>query len=176
MTSEPSPPRPPGTIPCIGCRAPVPDVRAETHAYIGASPGCWAVYADVLGREYGEFGFPAIHRLTVDAYAAQHPGKPGRREIQSVAVHLIALHLILDRAVPLAAAITPIRRAVARADRFVWLTPPSFEGSMTILEVARARDLPEHESLVQRWAESVWAAWSAHHGVIREWAGDAAAT
>ena len=74
--------------PCAGCGALVPVTDGPTHPYIGASPGCWAIYGEVLAREYGEYAYPPVHRLTVDAYAAQHPGVPSRRSIQSVAIHL----------------------------------------------------------------------------------------
>ena len=46
-------------------------------------------------RELGELRNPDIHRLSVDTYAVQHPGVPERRSIQSVAVHLMCLCLVL---------------------------------------------------------------------------------
>jgi hypothetical protein len=83
------------TEPCPGCGALVPDTDGPTHPYIGASPGCWAIYGEVLAREYREYAYPPVHRLTVDA--AQHPGVPSRGSIRSVALHLISLYLILER-------------------------------------------------------------------------------
>src|SRR2546426_1032303 len=87
----------PPTERCVGCGALVPAVDGPIHPYIGASPGCWRTYGEVLAREYGEYAYPAVHRLTVDAYAAQHPGVPGRRSSQSVAVHLMSLCLVLEQ-------------------------------------------------------------------------------
>ena len=84
--------------PCVGCGALVPEIEGPTHRYLGASPGCWAVYGEVLEKEYGDYlRYAPVHRLTVDAYAAQHPGVPSPQSIQSVAVHLIRLHLVLER-------------------------------------------------------------------------------
>jgi Family of unknown function (DUF5946) len=40
------------------------------------------------------------HRMTVDAYCAQHPGKPERRTIQSINVHLVGLFLTVERDAP----------------------------------------------------------------------------
>src|SRR5687768_12382269 len=88
---------PPRRRPCAGCGALVPDSDGPTHAYIGASPGCWAVFGEVTAREYGDYRYASTHRFTVDVYAAQHPGPPERRSIQSVAVHLISLHLALEK-------------------------------------------------------------------------------
>lgn len=67
------------TVSCIGCGAAVPSTDGPTHAYIGASPGCWACYGQVLTKEYSDYRFAPVHRLTVDTYAVQHPGKPERR-------------------------------------------------------------------------------------------------
>lgn len=78
--------------PCVGCGALVPEIEGPTHRYLGAPPGCWAVYGEVLEKEYGDCSRYALnHRLTVDA--AQHPGVPSPQSIQSVAVHLIRLYL-----------------------------------------------------------------------------------
>ncbi|MCA9279482.1 MAG: hypothetical protein H6815_01370 [Phycisphaeraceae bacterium] len=158
------------TIKCAGCGADVPDIVGPTHAYIGASPGCWKVYGDVLAREYGEYGYPECHRLTIDAYAAQHPGTPSRRSIQSVAGHLIALHVLFEQNVSAAEATRRIGAAVAQAESFHWLEPPSFADAMTVLDVAATADLETHQRVVRAWAESVWHAWSEHHETVKLWA------
>ena len=62
-----------------------------------SSPSCWAAYGEVLAREYNDPAFMAAHRLTVDAYAVQHPGRPSPQSIQSVALHLISLCLVLEQ-------------------------------------------------------------------------------
>jgi hypothetical protein len=156
--------------PCPGCGGLFADTDGPTHAYIGASPGCWAVYGKVLAKEYGEYRYPAVHRLTVDAYAAQHPGTPSRRSIQSVAGHLISLYLVLKRGLDAKRATAAIREAVAQSGRFLWLEPPPSLGALTVLDVARAADLAEHVRLVEQWANSVWDAWAEHHETIRKWA------
>jgi hypothetical protein len=40
---------------------------------------------------------------------------------------------------------------------------------VTVLDVLAARDLAEHVARVERWARSVWDAWSAHHDTVRRW-------
>ena len=157
-------------IPCIGCGALVPDIEGPTHPYMLAAPACWRRYGDVLALEYGEYGYPACHRLTVDAYAAQHPGRPSRRAIQSVGVHLVSLLLVLEQGLNAKSATARMREMLRHADTFSWLTPPSFAGRMTILDVARASGLDEHQRRVREWAESVWAAWGPHHATVRAWA------
>jgi hypothetical protein len=63
--------------------------------------------------------------MTVDAYAAQHPGVPSRRSTQSVAIHLVGLHLILERGYEPERVTAAIRLALARGQDFVWLDPPA---------------------------------------------------
>ena len=155
---------------CFGCGAVVPTSDLPGHRYVGSSSGCWAVYGTVLAREYGEWRFPAIHRLTVDAYMAQHPGTPSRQSIQSVGVHLVGLFVILEMGLPSAQATQAIRRAAGKSDRFIWLEPPLHRGELTVIDVANAATLAEHELVVRRWAQSVWQGWHGHHPTIRKWA------
>ncbi len=151
---------------CVGCGAVVPDIDAPTHAYIGASPGCWSVYCDVLGREYGPLRNPPWHRFTVDAYAAQHPGVESRRSVQSVTVHLLALHLLLDRGLEPGYVTRRLGSAVKISSEFHWLTPPSFARCPTVLDVAATVSPEDHERAVKRWASGVWRAWACHHAAV----------
>ncbi len=157
----------PQLVRCVGCGAPIPDIDGPTHAYIGASPGCWQAYGELLARDYGEGHAPPIVELAVDAYAVQHPGVPGRRSSQSVAIHLLILCLVLERGLDPARA-TRARRHYTHRD-FPWLEPPASQGEVTVLDVLDARDLAEHVARVERWARSVWDAWSAHHDTVRRW-------
>ena len=152
---------------CVGCGAPVPDIDGPTHTYIGASPGCWQAYGELLVRDYGEDRAPPIVELAVDAYAVQHPGVPGRRSSQSVAIHLLILCLVLERGLDPARATRARRHYTHRA--FPWLEPPASQGEVTVLDVLAARDPAEHAAGVERWARSVWDAWSAHHDTVRRW-------
>ncbi len=85
-------------VACVGCGAVFEDREGPTHRYLESSPGCWASYGEVLAREYSDFpAYGALHRLTVDTYAVQHPGRPSPQCIQSVALHLMSLCLVLER-------------------------------------------------------------------------------
>lgn len=160
----------PSRIPCLGCGALVPDTAGPTHRYLGASPGCWAVFGQVLAREYGEYRYPFAHRLSVDAYAAQHPGTPSPQTIQSVAVHLISLYSILERGFDARLAIRAMDQATRHKVAYVWLDPPTSLGSITVVDLAGARDATEHERVARDWARSVWQAWSPHRAAILRWA------
>ena len=158
-----------GLIPCVGCRAMVPDIEGQNFRYPGASvPGCWEVFGKILAKEFGEFRYPPVHRLSVDAYAAQHPGLETKQTIQSVNVHLIALCLSIERKYP-ANKVTDIMRGAVHVfeKEFFWLDPPENRGKITALDVEKAADLQDHVERVQLWALSVWGAWSFHHDTIR---------
>lgn len=163
MTNEPY-------IACPGCGASVPDTDGPTHDYIGAPPGCWALFGEVLAREYSDVRYWPVHHLTVDAYAAQHPGTPSRQAMQSVAVHLISLYLQIERGYDVERAQRAIQRAVANKQAYVWLDPPAPLGDVTVRDVHAASSPAEHVQRVKAWAAAVWNAWTPHHATIRRWA------
>lgn len=155
--------------PCPGCGGLFEEREGPTHRYMLSSPACWAVYGEVLAREYGDPAYGRVHRLSVDAYAVQHPGVPSPQSIQSVAVHLIRLCLLLDRDVDLQRANDVIKAAAESAEYYVWLAPPPSRGAITVADVHQARDADEHEKRVRQWASSAWTAWSTHHATIHGW-------
>ena len=156
-------------IKCPGCGGLFDDIQGPTHRYLESSPGCWAAYGEVLAREYSDPAYGRVHRLTVDAYAVQHPGHPSPQSIQSVAVHLISLYLVLERNVDVRRATRAMQTAVKSKGRFVWLTPPASRGSVTVAKVRVAKDAEQHEKIVRTWVASAWSAWSPHHATIRKW-------
>lgn len=158
-------------VTCPGCRASVPDVaEMRERPYIGSAPGCWLLYSEVLAREYGDLRYTSAHQLTVDAYAVQHPGVPERRTARSVAIHLVGLCLSLERQRgPIE--LPRLRQRLAPAKRvFPWLPPPDSLGDVTVVDVHVAETPEAHRATVDRWARSVWDAWSPHHAQVRAWA------
>ena len=152
---------------CPGCRAQVPDIPGNPHKYIGSCAGCWQVYGEILARQYSEFKYPQpTHRLTVDTYAVQHPGVPGRQSAQSVNVHLIGLYLVIENKLQGLTATKALSRMIEDAAGFEWLEPPRQNGTITVLDVVKAQSLPDHTVMVDRWARDVWASWAAHHAHV----------
>ena len=139
-----------GSTRCMWCGAAFPDVYGPTHAYMESTPGCWAAFGRVLAREYEDRRYFAVHRLTVDAYAVQHPGVPGRRSIQSVGVHLVRLCLFLERNLSPAMANDAMLAAAKNKAQYHWLEPPGFLGPLTVADVEAAVGVDEHVSLVRR--------------------------
>ena len=153
---------------CPGCGLLLPACTGPTHAYVGASPACWELYQGIsAGRDLRETG-ARLRRLVGDTYAAQHPGAHDRRALQSVAVHLMGLCVLLEgngedrRLTPVLGRMPPRRTLDLH-----WLTPPSPNGRLTIADVVASG--PEHGPSVEAWAKDVWRAWAPHHETVRGW-------
>ncbi|HEY0427380.1 MAG TPA: DUF5946 family protein [Pyrinomonadaceae bacterium] len=156
-------------IKCGGCGIPVEDSGGATHEYIGAAAGCWAIFGEILAREFNNPGyFYPAHRLTVDTYAVQHPGVPGRKSIQSVNVHLAALYLNFETTFDFQGIPKVMAALTKNAQNFAWLEPPAPNGTITVLDVIKAENAGEHQEIVKNWAGDVWSAWSVHHQKIKE--------
>ena len=151
---------------CPDCGVVLTCVDTERHAYMGGSASCWALYGQVLEREYANPAYMKAHRTTVDAYAAQHPGLPDPRAIQSVNVHLVALFLTLEQETHPDFVRRVLSRLASNKGALAWLTPPAHLGEVTVTDVVKAADADEHHDLVMRWGRSVWRAWSPHHAAI----------
>ena len=157
-----------GERPCPDCGALFPDVDGPVHAYVGGSPGCWAAFGRLGARELA-LGIPGPERLSVHAYMVQHPGREGRREAQSVDVHLMVLAAVIELG-------WPVTRAVGQMDRWLrdlspmpWLPPPRDPRARTILSLDPDADAAAHEAEVLAWARDVWAAWAPQHARIVGW-------
>jgi hypothetical protein len=145
---------------CYGCGALVDDIHGEPHKYIGATQGCWNLYGIILAKEYCEYQYPeTIHRLTVDTYSVQHPGKPCRQSIQSVNMHLLSLYLILEKNMNGKIATRALGNILSKKMKFEWLEPPIPNGTKTVIDVLLAKDYTEHEEKVIEWARNVWNCW-----------------
>lgn len=145
---------------CSWCLGEFDIIDGPTHEYIEAVPGCWVTYCQILTKEYENYSdLQDTHRLTVDTYAVQHPGKPSRKSIQSVWGHLVSLYYMLEQKTDGKTARQKLNDVVENKRRLEWLEPPSFQGTMTVANVVVAKNITEHNKLVKLWAKSVWDAW-----------------
>ena len=117
----------PAGVRCPGCEAIVPDLPElrTDHLYVGAAPGCWATYTELIGRQMADPGLFESRMLSVDVYMAQHPGVPGRQSSQSVWGHLIGLYLVFERGYDGIASARAKARVATPEATFEWLEPPS---------------------------------------------------
>jgi len=153
---------------CPGCLAQLPASDGPTHRYIGASGACWDLFAALSNGGEPPLAPGPLNGLLVDAYAAQHPGVPSDQSIQSVAVHLLALYGVLDKGLSPDLALTIRLKAVnerkqAKHGRYQWLTPPDFNGSLSIADIVAQPTPPARTDRLAHYIEEVWARWAALH-------------
>jgi hypothetical protein len=156
---------------CLGCGGLFARATGPVHRYMTSSPGCWEAFGQVLAAEYGDPSLLPVHRLSVDAYAVQHPGDGSRRAIQSVGLHLARLYAQLEwRLEPEEA-----NRFMLMAGRFkanLQALPSPADFTITVADVAPLAGTGHHAQAVRRWARSSWEAWSDCHALIAAFAGD----
>jgi hypothetical protein len=157
---------------CPGCGLELPRGEAACDSYYHLTPECWALYTEVLSREYQNAAlFGQVHQLTVDAYAVQHAGGP--HPDKSVCVHLVGLHLVLERGLAPMDVPPRLQRMAASVSSWPHFAPPARRGPLTVFEVALAGSALEHATCVRAWAGQVWHAWSCHQADVAELAGKA---
>lgn len=151
---------------CPGCGLTMR--RDETGLYEGyyqASPECWSLFTEVLGREFGNAVlFGQVHQMTVDAYAVQHAG--GAHPDKSVDVHLVGLYLMLEKGAPPPRVAPLLQRLAARVQEWPHFPGPSSTARQTVLDVALCASVEEHADAVRRWAREVWETWAPAHREI----------
>lgn len=157
---------------CPGCGALLPDIEGPVHRYVGASVACWAVHGELLARRYEDARFADVGLLFTNSYMVQHPGTPSPQSIQSVAVHLIGLYLVLERGVDDSRLIQVLRGAADGSAGFHWLEPPLVDYAVTGLDLRATPDPADAQLLLRQMAESTRDAWAVHQPQIRQWAAD----
>ena len=144
---------------CFACGSSFEPVEGPKHKYMLSSSGCWKAYGELLAREYvNPMLFGAVHRLTVDAYALQHPGDPAdRRARQSVWVHYAALHLALQETEDHSRIPSIMQKLTAGTFPMLPPAPTKFE---VTLEDVLAQGVSNHVSAVRAWADCAFNAWA----------------
>ena len=142
---------------CEDCGADVPNGKS----------GCLELFEEILAREFSDYRYGKIHRLTVDTYSLQHPDRY-MRSGKSFAAHLTGMCAALEYENTFA-----LNQVVQR-----WLSTnpqinkpariPEDRGNLTITYIHSASDTDEHVKRVREWAQSVWPAWSQHHDLARQ--------
>jgi hypothetical protein len=156
---------------CPGCGLEFPQLDAPTPANLGASAACWALYGRLLVREYTLAVSRRAHRLTVSAYAVQHPATSVHQPIEHMSLHLIELCLLLEHGTIAQQAPKLLATALGPPADLHWLQPPVPNGTITISNVLAAPTRDEQKLVVERWAWNVWNAWNPHHPTVRGWIG-----
>jgi hypothetical protein len=129
--------------------------------------GCLLLFEEILAREFSDYRYGRIHRLTVDAYALQHPDsymKSGKSFVAHLTGMCAAFEfedtLVLNQAVQKWLSTNPQIQKPAEI--------PNERGTLTVKYVHAAVDAEQHTKRVREWARDVWAAWSQHHSLAKQ--------
>ena len=129
-----------------------------------ASAECYAAYQALAAYNLMGGRRDFIHQEAVDAYAAQHPGPPGKPI--SVWFGLVGLHLALDggrtgREVQLAH-----MRLARRRHTWPMLPAPADLTGMVVADVVHHPAGDPRDDALLRWAAEVWQHWTSAHELI----------
>jgi len=158
-----------GLASCPSCGALCADVDGPTHPYMVAPAGCWAAFGALQADETARFGYPPVHGLIVDAYAASHGGDgSARRDRQSVCIHLIALCAVIDGAETPRGRVVLLQRLTRRKVEWPRLKRPAGVPGLSHTHAVDAPDLEDYTKRGREWARAVWEFWGPEHDRIRE--------
>jgi hypothetical protein len=76
-----------------------------------------------------------LRQFAADAYAVQHPERPGRATGQSLGLHLMTLCLFVERGVDAARGPALHKHVVPRRPQFGPREPPLDRGAVTVCDV-----------------------------------------
>lgn len=151
---------------CFGCLAESQKTTDDhvPHPYIGAIAECWEVFGGILVKEYSDPDYFKVHRITCDAYGAQHIGnKEDRRARQSANVHLIALYLSISQIASKEEVLSFIRNATKIKREW----PPVLQRKqpqwLTVQDIIKADNPSSHADLVTKWGQSICEAYEDCH-------------
>lgn len=130
----------------------------------GASAQCLAIKDELSFHTLGHGGTYFIHQLLVDAYAAQHATTASKPITTAFA--LIGLFLFAERGFS-GKEVQRAHMALARRSR-TWprFQPPESRGTLTVADVLAVPPGEGRDAMLERWAKSVWLAWSKDHGRV----------
>lgn len=157
-----------GTTKCFGCGGVVVQTDGPIHAYMLAAPGCWQLYNSLQDWKNSLVGPEGTDttQWVVDSYAVQHATNPDKRNLQSVAVHLMSICASLEHRVSGVRLRSKLGEWTHRD--YPELPPRPQAYPITVRDVADAVAARRAE-VARSWATTTWMAWSPHHGEVRNW-------
>ncbi len=132
---------------------------------------CRQIFDEVLAREFSDFRYGRVHRMTVDAYSLQHPDS-FLKSFTSHAAHLTGLCWAFeyDGSPKIGKA---LKRWYDSKPQKQKVREPEEKGKKTIADIHKANDPDDHVKLVREWAWEAWQAWAESHETVRSWVKEA---
>jgi hypothetical protein len=151
---------------CSGCGLELPNRHIDLPDRFNASGECWQLFSDLsfytVSKQDAEF----IHQYAVDAYEAQHAG--GKTRNITAAFGLIGLYLALEKGYT-GKQVQQAHMQIAKI-RKDWsrLEPPVRPAQLTVMDVLKAPDGMEKDTMIRQWMKAVWENWADRQMRVRE--------
>lgn len=159
-----------GLVGCPGCGLLHEAGGLDPPQDLLATAECADQYADVVSSFYSDPGLVPLRQYVVDTYACQHPLGTTRRGVQTTALCLMTLDLVLERGLDAALGSTLHQEMMRkRPDFFVTLAAPDLRTALTYRHLSGAPIRQAQGGRAREWAQSVWDAWTEHHAQVRQW-------
>lgn len=134
----------------------------------GGTEGCQRLFEAIGLREYEDMRFARHHRIVVDVYAMQHPGRYGR-SAKSFAAHLTGLCAWIESEGDEQSINAAVQRWLSGPSPIDKPPLPARYGAVTIRELVEADGPVAYGDAIRGWARSTWDAYASLHGVARAW-------
>ena len=155
----------PSECSCSGCNGKFAAINGPRHAYLTASPACWARFGQSLALHFSDYRFWPAHQRLTDGYYPQHSGGDDIRAIRSAHIHLASLYaqLVLGQAED---RIIALRKTIANRAFTSPIKPwPAPTADLISVDL---RDPSSHLKSVDLYAREVLADWLEHHELADE--------
>jgi len=110
-----------------------------------------------------------IHQHLVDAYGAQHVRQSG--STIGAAFSLAGLYLAVERGFTGRQVQQMHIVMSSRSKQWPRFDPPTDVGPLTVADVLAVEPGPGRDEKLLQWCASIWRAWSAEHGRVKEMVG-----
>ena len=134
----------------------------------GGTEGCQRLFEAIGLREYEDMRLARYHRIVVDVYALQHPGRYGR-SAKSFAAHLTGLCAWLENETNSRSVNALVQRWLSGLSPIQKPTLPPSYGAITIRDLVDAEDPVRYGDVLRSWARATWDAYAPLHATAREW-------
>ena len=116
----------------------------------GGTVGCQTIVDELWAREFRDVSYFRVHRMAVDTYSLQYPGRYCA-SAKSLAAHLTGLCWLLEQAGSRAVGSESLRRWLDGTPRIEKPEVPLFRGRLTVADVREASEPDTYARAVEAW-------------------------